>query len=265
MTWSDATVRWRTEMLAADQSPDTIRLRIYWLRRWERVCRHPQSATRDALVAFLARAGWAPETRRSVRASLVRFYTFMHTEGHMPDNPAVRLPKIRVPIPLPRPAPDDAIISGIASARPRVKLMIWLAAIGAMRRAEISRVHTSHLAGRTLRVFGKGGKVRTIDLPDWLARIIADHPEGWLFPAPSGDHLTPAHVGVLITRALPDGVTPHQLRHAAASELHEQGLSLEEIRIVLGHARLDTTQRYVAVKSARTAAAIERAGARFAS
>jgi site-specific recombinase XerD len=41
-------------------------------------------------------------------------------------------------------------------------------------------------------------------------------------------------------------VHPHLCRHAAATSwLNEGGLSLKEVQVLLGHARLSTTERYL--------------------
>ena len=41
---------------------------------------------------------------------------------------------------------------------------------------------------------------------------------------------------------------PHDLRHGVAVEVLEQRHDLEEVRALLGHARLDTTQIYTRIR-----------------
>ena len=62
-------------------------------------------------------------------------------------------------------------------------------------------------------------------------------------------------------------LTPHVLRHAAASRLYGDGVGLAAIQQLLGHRWLSTTVRYVHVTDASIEAeylgAAERAAARF--
>ena len=62
-------------------------------------------------------------------------------------------------------------------------------------------------------------------------------------------------------------LTPHLLRHAAASRLYGDGVGLAAIQQLLGHRWLSTTVRYVHVTEASIESeyltAAERAAARF--
>ncbi|HST80170.1 MAG TPA: site-specific integrase, partial [Kineosporiaceae bacterium] len=277
LTWDIALRNWRTEQAAAGIAATTVRLWAYYLTRWARTCKRPAAATRAGILEFLARPSWAPNTRKSARSALISFYAWMWTEGLLPPNPdgtaaanpAGRLPAVHAPVGQPRPASDEAIAVGLAGASARVWLMIMLGAVGGLRRAEISRVHRDDLDGLRLRVHGKGGKTRTIDLPEVIAARIREA-DGWVFantdvrhPTYIGQPLTADYVGTLISRVLPKGVTPHQLRHAAASHLYALGVPMEEIQIFLGHAMINTTMIYTLVRPKHTAAATDRAAARF--
>lgn len=52
-------------------------------------------------------------------------------------------------------------------------------------------------------------------------------------------------------------VTPHQFRHGLGSELVNAGRSLDEVQMILGHARVETTRRYVHSSRERLREAIE--------
>ena len=50
---------------------------------------------------------------------------------------------------------------------------------------------------------------------------------------------------------------PHDLRHGVAMEVLEQHHDLEEVRALLGHARIDTTQIYTSIRPAQLKRAVE--------
>ena len=52
-------------------------------------------------------------------------------------------------------------------------------------------------------------------------------------------------------------VSPHQFRHGLGSELINTGRSLDEIQMILGHARMETTRRYARTSRERLREAIE--------
>lgn len=52
-------------------------------------------------------------------------------------------------------------------------------------------------------------------------------------------------------------VTPHQFRHGLGTELVESGRPLDEVQMILGHARVETTRRYVRTSRERLRGAVE--------
>jgi site-specific recombinase XerD len=49
---------------------------------------------------------------------------------------------------------------------------------------------------------------------------------------------------------------PHDLRHGVALEVLEQHRDLEEVRALLGHTRIDTTQIYATIRPAQLKRAV---------
>lgn len=160
---------------------------------------------------------------------------------------------------MPRPAPDAAWLWALEHARPRVELMLRLAAEAGLRRAEVAQVHDDDLdtIGPRLLVHGKGARDRVIPISESLAGQIAAGPRGhtpsdrstsgYLFPNYSGGHLAPITVGLLITDVLPEGWTMHTLRHRFATRAYRATRNLRAVQMLLGHASVATTQRYLAV------------------
>lgn len=251
---------WRTWLTACGRPASTIRLRTHQLLRF--ADRHPNlvDVTSSDMVSWLATPGWAPNTRRSNQAALRSFYGWAHNFGHVPTDESRRLTAVRVPPPVPRPAPESVVKRGLLAAAPREHLMIELAARMGLRRAEIAQIHTDDvvedLVGHSLRVHGKGSKVRVVPMPDHLADLILGHPRGWLFPSPTGGHLTAGHVGVLVARTLPEGWTAHTLRHRFGTTAYAGTRDLLAVQELLGHSRPETTRGYVQLPQDALRAAI---------
>ncbi|MEV4251726.1 tyrosine recombinase XerC [Spirillospora sp. NPDC049652] len=123
-------------------------------------------------------------------------------------------------------------------------------------------------ARKTVRVFGKGGKERTVPLGEPALRAVADwlragRPElrtdesgPALFLGARGGRLHPTsarrtvHTRIAEVGGVPD-LAPHGLRHSAATHLLEGGADLRSVQEILGHASLQTTQLYTHVSVER--------------
>ena len=105
---------------------------------------------------------------------------------------------------------------------------------------------------------GKGSKDRQTLLSPKLLELLrqywrAERPQSWLFPgadpsqpiSPKAIFLACRHAAQLAGISKP--VHPHCLRHAFATHLLEAGVNLRSIQLLLGHANLETTARYLQV------------------
>lgn len=84
---------------------------------------------------------------------------------------------------------------------------------------------------------------------------------GWAFPGQDNGHLSPMHVSKLAAAALPGHWTLHALRHRYATRVYQAERDLLITQRLLGHASVETTQRYAeppesALIAARDAAAL---------
>ena len=127
-----------------------------------------------------------------------------------------------------------------------------------------------------LRVFGKGGKERSVPfgrpaalaLELWLRNgrptLLAEGAGGALFLGVRGRRIDQRAVRRLVHQRLADvpgapDMGPHGLRHTAATHLLEGGADLRSVQELLGHASLATTQRYTHVTTERLRRAYQQA------
>jgi len=106
----------------------------------------------------------------------------------------------------------------------------------------ISEIQTAELANEnTIRVIGKGNKERLLPAPTWLRDSMAkeyNYGAQWR----KKRHLIWKNMKAIKI------FKPHSLRHTFASELIRKGFPLEEVKLLLGHSKLDTTLIYAKVK-----------------
>ncbi len=239
------------------------------------------------LRAWLARlhsSGAKPATLAR-RASAARAFTAWATrDGLMESDPGARLAS-----PKPRRALPDVLrveeAAAVMAAAGEIVTPIGLrdAAIVELLYATGARV--SELCGldvedldgerRTVRLFGKGAKERTVPLGEpaeaaasrWLRNgrprlATRDSPPALLLGA-RGGRLDPRAARRVVHERLAavEGVAdlgPHGLRHTAATHLIEGGADLRTVQELLGHATLATTQIYTHVSVERLRATYER-------
>jgi len=83
---------------------------------------------------------WQAETRRSIRACVVKFFEWAHKQGRIPANPAADMERVKRQSGMPQPAPDQAWRDALAAATPREAIKLRLAAEAGVRRAEVAQV-----------------------------------------------------------------------------------------------------------------------------
>jgi site-specific recombinase XerD len=237
----------------------------------------------------------APATLYRRVVALAKFYDWAEALGLVARNPVPRdRPRgprghhrfgrpasLRVPTPLPRPAPADEIAAFSATFRTwRDRALVALLVGAGLRLSEALGLRLGDLDWGGRQVFvrrGKGGRQRYAMAPDpaWFAlKAYLDHerPDLVTFAASAeaplfvvlhgrrrGQPLTAAGVQSLFRHhrccARTPNITPHRLRHTCGTELHRAGLALEFLQEQLGHRRLESTRLYVHLSNERLRAA----------
>jgi integrase len=117
------------------------------------------------------------------------------------------------------------------------------------------------LSAELVDITGKGNRVRSVAIPAWVKAAIdawtsaAGIREGKVFRAVRkggkvwGEDLTPGAVLQIVqhyARAMGlEKLAPHDMRRTCAKLCRKRGGDLEQIKFLLGHASIQTTERYL--------------------
>lgn len=209
-----------------------------------------------------------------VLSSLRSYFKFLEREGILASDAlnVIRTPKISKSLPKALTvieAKKTVSMAGELEERPwvaaRDMAVIALCYGAGLRISEALALRRADLESATLRVTGKGGKIRMVPLiasvRDFIETYLGlvpfalknDEP---MFRAIRGGVLGPRPIQArmeLLRSALglPQSATPHALRHSFATHLLGKGGDLRAIQELLGHASLSTTQIYTAVDTER--------------
>jgi integrase len=187
--------------------PRTIAARRNVLGKIERECGPLDTLTRHDLTAWLDQYA-DPSTRGTYLGHLRSFYRWcVETERLTLDATAgIRTPKI--PRRLPRPLGEDELTRALATATPRVRAWITLAAYCGLRSCEIAAMrgeHIDHERGTLYLPVEKGGGAGSVVLPPKVMAELAAWPRvGPLW----SDH----------------EITPNYISHTVASHFHSLGI-----------------------------------------
>jgi len=193
------------------------------------------------------------------------YLTTLEMPWERKDFPRARVEE-KLPVVL-APAEIQAFLDQVTGVKNRAVLLTCYGA--GLRISEAVALQIAHVDSRRmlLRVeHGKGGKDRYAMLSPCLLEVLRAYfrilrPAGeWLFPSWRGHlHLTAGGVQTACREAwqrsgLKKRVSPHVLRHSFATHLLESGVDSRVIQALLGHSRIETTARYIAVSPATIAA-----------
>lgn len=260
----------------------------------------PADLTLAQIRSWLARqrtTGAAQSTLARRSAAARTFSAWAHHDGRLPTDVAAGLASPRAHRELPAVLPidqaaallatahtapqeqptDDVQPGAVDPARLRDQLLLELLYATGVRVSEACGLNVADVdpGRRVLRVFGKGGRERSVPygvpaqraLDAWLRhgrpRLVGARSANALLLGARGGRLNPTTargiVGRYATAAGLPRTSPHGLRHAAATHLLEGGADLRAVQELLGHSSLASTQIYTHVSVERLRAAYRQA------
>jgi integrase/recombinase XerD len=172
------------------------------------------------------------------------------------------------------------LLSSFGKNTPRepalLPLIVRLLVVTGMRVGELCKMRVDDVAhdGSIIRISGKGSRDRVAYITDAaLKRDLLHHLEfrrrthgstDWLFLNRHGNGIRAQSVRSTLSRyateaGLARHVTPHMLRHTAATLLIETGVDIRYVQRLLGHSTIATTEIYTHVSDEALRATIARA------
>lgn len=195
---------------------------------------------------------YKPTTLHRVISTLSSFYRYLTTQGAVASNPMIGVirPKIKEKeLVYLKHNQVMKFIESIPDEKER--LIVRLIYATGVRVSELSAMNIEDIdvEDHTIRVNGKGGKIRTVfvdgeTLKD-IDRFVGPRIVGPLFLGQQGKHISPRTIEHIFKKYAPPGITPHKIRHSYASELYRRSKNLRVVQENLGHASIRTTEIYL--------------------
>mgnify|MGYP001940762731 CR=1 FL=1 len=235
--------------------------------------------TLRAWLADALRSGLARSTMARRTAAVRAFSSWAYDRGYLDSDVAARLATPQVNRHLPDVVTPDragklveAEINADAASpeAARDRAMLELLYATGMRVAELTGLDTADVdtSRRLARVTGKGNKQRVVPFGEnaasaidaWLThrdQLLAPGTEDApaLFLGSRGGRIDQRQVRRVVERAAQrtgdSDLSPHALRHSAATHMLEGGADLRVVQELLGHSSLQTTQIYTHVSAQR--------------
>jgi len=244
-------------------SPTTIRLYLYAVRAFSKHFGKPPDQLGAEHIRrfqlFLIKEKKVSTSTYVLMVCALRFF-YTHTLHRKVGIDRIPFPRRERKLPLILSRDEvKAVLEAPLDLRHRAMLAILYGA--GLRVSEVTRLKVADIdsARNVLWVrSGKGRKDRQGLLPPKLRELLrcywrSRRPADWLFPGSRpGQPISVKVIFMACRRAgraagLAKSVHPHLLRHAFATHLLEAGTNLRTIQILLGHANLETTARYLQV------------------
>ena len=240
------------------RNKDMERLVVYWQDlahgRLDTTVNTTPIAIDDYLAFLTSLRDYKATTLHRILSSLSSFYRYLYAQGVITSNPlpAVGRPRIKEKeLKYLKHNQVMLLLKSIPEEDTRDRLIIRLIYATGVRVSELCGITLSDIdfEGYTIRVLGKGGKIRTVfvddDTLEEIEKFSGGRIDGPLFVGQMGHAISPRTVQYIFNKWAPKGITPHKIRHSYASELYRRSKNLKVVQENLGHSSIQTTEIYL--------------------
>lgn len=216
------------------------------------------------VVSFLSKQQCGNRTKSHILTVLNTFFDWAAAEGYVVANPCKSIPKIKYQRQLPEHLTDMEVeMLRNACTTPREKAMVEFFYSTGCRISEVMNANTSDIDFHEgeIKIIGKGGKMRVVYLNPKTIIALEEYlyrrkgASNALFTCERKPYgrikskriFEQAFEELGKKAGIKKHVHPHLLRHTSATIALEKGMPIQEVKTMLGHARMDTTLIYAEV------------------
>lgn len=208
--------------------------------------------------------GVCDNTLEGIRNIISSFFGWLHKEGLIHKNPCLNLGVIKCPKVqrLPFSSTDmEKMRESCTSIRDRT-IISFLSATGC-RISELTSINVTDVSfdSKEVKVLGKGNKERVVYLDDVSVMLCKRYLEGRddkheaLFIGRGTERISANGIRSMLKQLEKssgvENIHPHRFRRTLATNLINHGMPIQEVSIILGHEKLDTTMKYVYTEKER--------------
>ncbi|MBE5763966.1 MAG: integrase [Clostridiales bacterium] len=198
----------------------------------------------------------------NIRRVLSSFFAWLEEEDYIRKNPVKRIHKIKS-LKTIKLAYSDENIENLKDncSCLRDKVIIELLSSTGMRIGELVKLNINNIdfENKECIVLGKGGKQRRVyfdsktklHLTNYLNSRIDDNPALFISLFRPFNRLQISGIEIMLrklgAKTNIDKVHPHRFRRTLATKAIDKGMPVEQVQILLGHTKIDTTMHYAIV------------------
>ncbi|MDW8087411.1 MAG: tyrosine-type recombinase/integrase [Candidatus Calescibacterium sp.] len=215
----------------------------------------------EKYIRYLSEEGKEDSTIERKLSSIKSFFRYLEERGYVKYNPAELVPFRKRKTRIPSYLDEDEALDLTDTDKERDRLAILILYGCGLRVSELENLKLENISGDFLKIYGKGGKWRSVPIPTYVReeidfyiknirpKYLRDEDDGYLLLNKYGKKLSSRYIRKIVKRQgfLKTGknVWPHLLRHSYATHLLKNQADIRVIQELLGHSSINTTQKYV--------------------
>ena len=277
-TWQDDLQRFLERKIMSGKSEKTVERYRYIMTKVLGYINKPiANITEGDLNDFLQKYKMIRKVSNSTlegfRLCISSFFTWQHERGYIPKNPSRGVDPIKVPKKIKKAYSDEDMerLRRECSQLRDMAIIEFLYTTG-VRVSELCSLDRDDvkITSKEIVVYGKGEKEREVYLTPvscmylqaYLGKRTDDNPALFVSLRKPHDRLKPGGVRSMLKKigmsAGVDHVYPHRFRMTLATNLLKKGMPVEEVKVILGHEKIDTTLLYALIDKGKVKSDLSR-------